>query len=660
MQALYNQLCEATLKAHEHSALCRASAAFHAALLCEVLQASQPPSDRLLQATIPHLLPGLTPSASPHLRAATLAAAACMLVCTTLSHKVAAALVSDACCHVHAGNARQTLLFVAHALASQRALREPPLPAAAALLRMPGVADEVSAARRAGLRVDAAAASLVCLAPLLLEPPSDPDGPPLVPLEEHDTVHETALELVRGLRFDTGAVHVHPLCAKATLALAKVGSDAAAALASAIVGELRGTPECADVLETAAQQAVEGVAEAGRQRVYAAMAGLEAPGPQELPIGRELMAALQADVGSTAFESTLVCLKKMKADGGLDARMHARVADVALGALRSAAAQTVAVAAGSPLLELLPKEETVPELLACLQASMRRIAKSLRGAEEVAGAVAEGRRGGGMLWKLKEAVHVALACLKTLSGLVTARVEWEKAVVALVLPGFLVAQQWPERTLAEAAELLSRLGVWGTVFGGNVPAALLEALPAEGGTSAGKGKKQSVGRGPAAEGGENVDVAGEGEGATAAEEQVVGSKKESKKARKGGGGVPRGAALRALQAGFAATVTAQGAEGAVVVWETLVEVAGDAGMAGRHIAAVTAAVQACAGDVAQSELTRSCLEWLVVQLLREGGQEWPEAELCVLQKGAEVVDQNGVLTVWIISLCLGGTGPTYA
>ena len=617
MQALYNHLCEATLKAHERRALCRVSAAFHAALLCEVLQASRPPSDALLRATIPHLLPGLTPSAAPHLRSATLAAAACMLACTELSGTVVAALLTDACSHVHAGNARQTLLFVAHALASQRALRAPPLPAAAALLCMPGVASEVSAARSAGLRVDAAAAALVSLAPLFLEAPSDAHEPPFVAEEDQESLHDAAVQLARELRLDGGSL------------------DACASLAAAIVQELRDAPECAAMLEEAAQKAVEGAADAGVSRVHAAMAGQDTPGPKELPIGRELTAALRSAPGEPEFDNAIACLEGMKATGALDARMHARVADVALGALRAPGAADAAAAAASPLLALLPAEEAVPGLLSCLQAAMRRVVKGLGSdaVSDVAGAVAiGGSDGGGMLWKMNGAVGVAVACLKTLCASVRGRREWEKAVVALVLPGFLAAQQWPAGTLAAAVELLEGLQLWSSVFGGGTAAALrMPAVPTDD-TEEGAGtktKKKRSSKGASDDG----DVA---DGADAAGPTKKGGKK---------GGMERGAALHALQAAFAAAVAEKPADEGARAWQLLVEVAEASGLPGRHVAAVVAAPRACTGDVEESAVTRACLAWTVQQLLQEGGRSVPEAELHALQKGYEVADAAGALTV---------------
>eukprot|EP00892_Ulva_mutabilis_P002157 jgi/Ulvmu1/11942/UM082_0021.1 len=654
--ALFNQLCAATITAHERGALCRVSASFHTALVCETLQAAAPPPDTLLQATIPHLLPGLTPSAHPHLRAASLAAAACMCACTTLAAPVIAALVTDACRHVTAATVRETLLFVAHALASQPALRRPPPRAVAALLRMPELPHEVSAARRSGLRVAAAAVELVCNAPALLEEAAVAGDAPLVPPEDVPAVRAAAVQLVHGMHVQDGGVSAAELCRRAALALRHAASDAAVALATEIVQELKLLPECSEALEEAVRKAGESASIAAKQHLHAAMVGGGSVALRGLPVGSELSAALEAPLDSTEFSNAVAALQQLKDEDALDARMHARVADAVQTALSSVDAKVVADGVRSPLLGLLPAVEVVPELLRCLQGVTRRFLKPL-GASAVSDmSGVGGELVGCMLWHAEHAVVVALGCLEAVCGACKGKPEWENTVVAMVLPWFLVPQEWPPAALAEVATVLGRLGAWRAVFGEGVAPALRAAAAAREPVEEAAGGAADAGEAAVADG----DAA------------AAGSKKKRKKTRKSGGGAGGGAerpvgardawvrewwqargtsgagvaltpvaALSALQRAFSAAGADAGE--AFGGWQAMAEVARASGLAGRHVATVVAAAQACVDHVEASAAGGACARWLVMQLcdsaaagvLREGASAW--------QKGSDVADRSGGL-----------------
>lgn len=670
MQALFNLLCGAAITAQARGALCRVSASFHTALLCEVLQAAAPPSEALLQAAIPHLLPGLTASAHPHLRAASLAAAACMCACATLSADLAAALVTDACSHVSPASARETLLCFAHVLATQRALHRPPLRAVAALLCMPGLPQEVSAARADGLRVDGAAAELVCNAPLLLEPPSDPGEAPAVPAAAVPTVHETTVQLVRGLDLRGGPVGAAELCKQAALALRHASGADAVALASAIVQELKAMPRGAGEIEEAVRQAADGASEAAKQRLHAALAGVGEASVPGMLVGAELTAALQADASSEAFTGVVASLRRLKAAGELDGRMHARVAEAALGALRAADAKVVADAVKSPLLELLPVEEVVPELLRCLRRVSRRLAKPLGAAAVEEGAGLVGVGGGGMLWQMDHAVLVAMGCLEALCEAAGGKREWERAIVAMVLPWFLVADAWPSAGLAHVAGMLAKLEAWRAVFGDGAAAALraaaaarergagragdaagaAHAQSAEGVAAAATGKKRGskgkgeAGRGETGEGGAVPDEAGVTSGTRARSSDVwVRQRWAAAGIGESEVDVTTVDALRALQGSFVAAAAAT--KDTAQAWQALADAAAADGLASRHVAGVVAMAAACAGDVEGSAVAGACANWLVMQLCDEATIAAVVSVSVETRKRVAVADKGGGLLV---------------
>lgn len=601
-----------------------------------------------------------------------------MCACTTLSGEVAAALVTDACSHVSPANARETLLFFAHALASQPALRQPPPRAAAALLRMPELADEVASARSAGLRVDGAAVELICAAPVLLNPPQTADGPPVIPSADVHTVHETTVQLVRGLQLQKGTIRAPELCRQAAAALVQAQGEPAVALASAVLQALKALPECSIALEVAVQQAGEGASTAVKKQLHAAMVGGGGPQVPSLPMGAQLTDVLQAGSSNPEYAEVVAGLRRLKETGGLDARMHARVADAALGALRASSAKTAAGAAASPLLELLPLEETVPELLQCLQRATRRLVKPLGDAamREVGGVVPGGV--GGMLWQMEHAALVAVHCLEALCAFIGGNVEWERAVVALALPWFLVAQEWPGAGLAHVAEKLAQLGAWQSVFGDGVASALRAAASPEAGqpeaaakadrsglatadgsaADVGKGKKRRSSKGRVSK----EDGSGDAPPPAGAEERPVG--------RKGAAGRPAGSTdawvreqwasrgvsdagqaatvvqvVCTLQGAFVASAAARDAGGAVQAWERLADIAAATGVVGRHVAAAVAAAQACCANVADSEVTSSCALWLLMQMSDEHAVRAMDAACAGRPKAQRVADQSGALVV---------------
>ena len=178
LQALLDVLCDAVTSGHKLGAGTPVATSFYSALVVEVLVATSAPyPDGLIQRLLPHLLVGLAPSASPNLRMATLAIAACMMTLTSLSDKMAVCLVTDVCMHAAPATLRETLQFVAVACETQPCMRSAfqggahsatpkvAVSATAALLQQPGLRSEIARLRREKCRFDVLAVVLACAAP---------------------------------------------------------------------------------------------------------------------------------------------------------------------------------------------------------------------------------------------------------------------------------------------------------------------------------------------------------------------------------------------------------------------------------------------------------------------------------------------------------------